>query len=353
MGEDRGEVPGRETPQHRAPQGDLPAVLEHPHLARVLRLVRRCRFLERDGVRLVDRPPARLDHPVREREIVAPARIDLDVVSAPERVDRSVPAGDRAEPRLLLAQPELVAPVEPLAVRARCILETKASADIGDVGIGEVGDEPAERVGRPGRVRVRERDDLGRRLANRAILRRDLAAAWAVEQPDPLLAMRRRPRRARSCGRSMRRTRPRSRAGRRGSRARAGSRGVARSRPPRCTPRRSRSPRAPRRDPSRPAARGRVRGPPPRADSRRASTQARRATPRRASWQPARRECSPGSGYPLARHERAPERPPDPCSARDRAPQRGRPGAPRHVPRTGTRGAGVRDDARRRRRRER
>ena len=46
----------------------------------------------------------------------------------------------------------------------------------------------AERIGRPGRVRVREGDDLAGRLAYGAILCRDLAAAWAVEEPDARLA---------------------------------------------------------------------------------------------------------------------------------------------------------------------
>ena len=81
-------------------QHDQPAVLEHPHLAPVLALVRRRRLLGRDRCRLVDGPAAVLDHQVRQREIVAEARVDLDVLRAAHRVDRAVPACHRAELRL-------------------------------------------------------------------------------------------------------------------------------------------------------------------------------------------------------------------------------------------------------------
>ena len=58
----------------------------------------------------------------------------LDVVAAPHRVDGAVAAGDRAKSRLLLALPELVAPVRALAVRPVGLLELEASADVGDLG---------------------------------------------------------------------------------------------------------------------------------------------------------------------------------------------------------------------------
>ena len=116
---DLGQVAGRQAAEHRAPQGDLPAVLEHAHLAPVLGLVRRGRLLECVRGGLVHGAPARLHHPVGKREVVPPARVDLDVVRAVERVDRAVAARDRAEPRLGLAQLHLVAPVDALPVRRR------------------------------------------------------------------------------------------------------------------------------------------------------------------------------------------------------------------------------------------
>ena len=188
MRDHRDEVAGREPAEHRAAQRDLPAVLEHAHLARVLGLVRRRGLLERERGGLVDGPLAGLHHPVREGEVVAPLRVDLDVALATQRVDRAVPARDRAEPRLLLPQPELVAPVQPLAVRPGGVLQAQAAADVGDLGVGEAGDELPERVGRPARVRVGEGDDLALGLAHGAILGGDLAAARAVEQPDARLA---------------------------------------------------------------------------------------------------------------------------------------------------------------------
>ncbi len=67
---------------------------------------------------VVDGAAPALHHQVREREVVTEARIDLDVVRATYRIDRPVAARDRPEPRLLLAQPDLVAPVGALAVAA-------------------------------------------------------------------------------------------------------------------------------------------------------------------------------------------------------------------------------------------
>ena len=92
------------------------AVLEHPHLAPVLGLVRRRRRLEGERFRLVDRAPSALHHEVGKRKVVPEARIDLDVVRPAERVDRAVAGRDRAEPRLGLAGHELIAPVDALLV---------------------------------------------------------------------------------------------------------------------------------------------------------------------------------------------------------------------------------------------
>ena len=117
-----------------------------------------------------------------------PARVDLDVVTPVERIDRAVAAGDRAEVRLLLAQPELEAPVEALAVRAGRVLEPEPAADVGDLGVGEIGHEVPERIRCPRGVRVREGDHVAGRLADRAVLSGDLPAARAVEQADARLA---------------------------------------------------------------------------------------------------------------------------------------------------------------------
>ena len=79
---------------------------------------------------------------------------------------------------------QLVAPVDAFAVRAVGRLEHEAAADVGDLGVGEVGDELAERVGRPGRVRVGEGEDLAGRLADGPVLGGDLAPARVHDQPD-------------------------------------------------------------------------------------------------------------------------------------------------------------------------
>ena len=68
--------------------------------------------------RLVDRAAAALHHQIRQRQVVAEARVDLDVVGAAHRVDRAVAAGDRAEPRLGAAHAHLVPPVDALLVPA-------------------------------------------------------------------------------------------------------------------------------------------------------------------------------------------------------------------------------------------
>ena len=129
-----------------------------------------------------------LHHQVRKGEVVAPPWVDLGVVAAVQGVDRPVAAGDRAETRLLLAQPQLVAPVHALTVRSFRVPEPEPPADVRDLRVGEVRDEPSERVGRPRRVRVGERHDLTRGLSHGAVLRGDLPAARAVEEPDARLA---------------------------------------------------------------------------------------------------------------------------------------------------------------------
>ena len=60
------EVERPQAAQHLALDHDRPAVLEHPHLAPVLVLVRRRRLLERVRLRLVDRAPPALHHQIRK-----------------------------------------------------------------------------------------------------------------------------------------------------------------------------------------------------------------------------------------------------------------------------------------------
>ena len=78
-------------------------------------------------------------------------------------------------------------PVSALDVRAVRVLEHQPAADVGDLGIGERADEQSQRVGRPRRVGVRERHDVGLRARDSEVLRGYLAAARALEQPDALL----------------------------------------------------------------------------------------------------------------------------------------------------------------------
>ena len=110
--------------------------------------------------------------------------IDLDVVGASHCIDRAVPACDRAEGRLRRAHAHLVAPVEPFLVRALRLEDPQLAADVGDVRIGECAHQFAQRVGRPRRVGVRERDDLGVGLAHGAVLCGDLATARVRDHPD-------------------------------------------------------------------------------------------------------------------------------------------------------------------------
>jgi hypothetical protein len=119
-----------------------------------------------------------------------PTRVDLHVVRPVESVDRAVATGDRAELRLGLPQPHLVAPVEALLVRTVGRLEPELPADVGDLGIRKVRHELAQGVRRPGGVRIGERDDVARRLSHGTILGGDLAAALAVDQVHPRLSRR-------------------------------------------------------------------------------------------------------------------------------------------------------------------
>ncbi len=178
----RVERPGR--PERAAREDVAERARDRPYLASVLVLGLGGRLLDRDRLRLVDRAPAHLLHEVREPEVVAELRVVLDVRVALHCVDRAVARRDRARRRLLLAHPHLVAPVGALHVRAVRALEPKLAADVADLGIGEVPRERAQRVGLPLAVRVREREDVARRLAHGAVLRRDLALARALQETN-------------------------------------------------------------------------------------------------------------------------------------------------------------------------
>ena len=116
------------------------------------------------------------------------ARVDLDVVGPAHRIDGAVATGDRAERGLLRAQPRLEAPVDALAVRAGRVGQDQPAADVRDLGVGERANQLGERVRRPRRIGVGERQDLAVRLANRPVLRGDLAGARAANQPYAGLA---------------------------------------------------------------------------------------------------------------------------------------------------------------------
>ena len=135
----------------------------------------------RERLGLVDSPPAAAREDVGQREVVAEPRIHLDVVRPPQRGDRPVSARDRADPGLRRANEQLVAPVDPFLVPALVGLEHDFSADVRDLVVGEVADEAPERIGRPGRVRVRKGDDLAARPTHGQVLRRHLAAAGAAQ----------------------------------------------------------------------------------------------------------------------------------------------------------------------------
>ena len=168
--------------QHAPAQEVEPALGEHALFAAVLVFARRRRLLDRDRVRVVDRPPAPLHHRVREAEVVAEAGVAVHVVGAPHRVDGAVPARDPGQSRLVFPQPHLVAPVHALPARAAGIREPEPAADVGDIRIGEAADERAEGVGLPEGVGVREGDDLALRPGHRGVLRGHLALPGPGEQ---------------------------------------------------------------------------------------------------------------------------------------------------------------------------
>ena len=212
-------------------------MLEHPHLARGTRP--RCRgvgFSNASASRLVDGAPAALDHQVREREVVAEARVDVDVVRAPHGVDRAVAAGDRARLRLLLAQPGLEPPVR----RPRRSSRRPSSSTSRPQTYATSGSAKRARAGAARRApRSQFASEKATTSARRLAPRRGSApppcrrAGSASSEHARLARGDLLDDRVRAVGRRVRGDDDLERA-RPGSRARAGSRAAARSRPPRC-----------------------------------------------------------------------------------------------------------------------
>jgi hypothetical protein len=115
---------------------------------------------------------------------VAEARVHLDVVRTAHGVDRAVAARDRPHPGFRLAHPELVPPVEPLSIGSVRREDAKLAAHVRYGRIRERPDEHAKRIGRPGRIRVGERHDVGIHVADGTILGRHLAAARVADNLD-------------------------------------------------------------------------------------------------------------------------------------------------------------------------
>ena len=188
MRDELGHVQRPRRAEHPPAEEMTPGARVHAHLPPVLVLRLARRLLDRDRLGVVHRAPASLLHQVREAEVVPELGVVLDVRLAAHRVDRAVPGGDRARERLLLAHPDLVAPVETLQVRAVGALEPKLAAHVADLRVGEAADELAKRIRLPLGVGVGECEHVARRLADGAVLRGHLPFARAAEEPHARLA---------------------------------------------------------------------------------------------------------------------------------------------------------------------
>src|SRR5687767_2305143 len=128
-----GEVERRLPARIRKSAGEhlAPGLRQHAHLPRPLGLRRRQTLFARACARVVDGAEAPPPQAVGEPEVVTASRLELDESGAPNGVDPSVSGRDRAAQGFLLAQPELVAPVEALAVGAIAgVLELEPPADV-------------------------------------------------------------------------------------------------------------------------------------------------------------------------------------------------------------------------------
>ena len=110
-------------------------------------------------------------------------RLQLLVERSADRVDGAVGGGLRVDGALVGAHPHLVAPVDPLLVRAVVgVDQLHLAGDHAHLGVGVRPDDAAHRVGVPDGVGVAHADDLAGRLPGRPVERRHLAAARADQQ---------------------------------------------------------------------------------------------------------------------------------------------------------------------------
>src|SRR5215207_11614355 len=116
--------------EHPPAQHHVPEPPHHPALATELALDRGRHLLLRDRLRLVDRAPAALGELEGEADVLAAARVELEVGLPADRVDPAVAGGDAAEPRLHRPDGHLVAPVEALLVAALAALEADLAARV-------------------------------------------------------------------------------------------------------------------------------------------------------------------------------------------------------------------------------
>src|SRR5262245_15623091 len=169
--------------EHPPPEHHVPEPPHHAALAPELAPDRGRHLLVGGGPGLVDGTPAALSQLEGKADVLAAARVELDVRLAADRVDAPLPCGDSRQPRLHRAHRHLVAPVEALLVATLAALEANLAAGVADALVREAVHEATERVGPPVAVRVGEGEDLARRAPNGLIERRDLAAPRQVQDP--------------------------------------------------------------------------------------------------------------------------------------------------------------------------
>ena len=123
--------------EHAPAEEVRPALRLHTQAAAQLVLARVRGLFKRERARLVDGTAAPLGERVRKAEVVAHPRIARAVLLAAHCVDGPVSRGDPRELRLGLPHPELVAPVDALAVGPVRALELELPADVAHLRVGE------------------------------------------------------------------------------------------------------------------------------------------------------------------------------------------------------------------------
>ena len=169
--------------EHPPLQHHVPEPPHHPALAAEFALHRRRHPLLGKGAGLVDRAPAPLGQLEGKGDVLTPARVELEVGLAADRVDRPVARGHPGEAGLEPAHGHLVAPVEALLVSALAAEEADLAADVADPLVGEAVEQPAERIGPPEGVGVGEGEDLALGLPDGGVQRRHLAAPGQLQHP--------------------------------------------------------------------------------------------------------------------------------------------------------------------------